>query len=151
MPLSVASNLSAPSWKALSKLGVITGRREAKVFWRWRDALRIRGRDDPSQVIATLSGGNQQKVMLGRWLQRDAHVLLLVEPTRGVDVGARQDIYKSIRELASRLVAVLIATSDIEEVVQVADRALVMNRGRVVASLDAHQISAERLVAATGD
>jgi ribose transport system ATP-binding protein len=151
MPLSVASNLSAPSWKALSKFGVITGRREAKVFWRWRDALRIRGRDDPSQVIATLSGGNQQKVMLGRWLQRDARVLLLVEPTRGVDVGARQDIYKSIRELASRLVAVLIATSDIEEVVQVADRALVMNRGRVVASLDAHQISAERLVAATGD
>jgi ABC-type sugar transport system ATPase subunit len=84
-------------------------------------------------------------------MQRDARVLLLIEPTRGVDVGARQDIYRSIRELASRQVAVLIATSDIEEVVQVSDRALVMSRGRVVASLDPDQVTAERLVATTGD
>ena len=87
-------------------------------------------------MLGTLSGGNQQKVLLGRWLERHSRVLLLIEPTRGVDVGARQEIYRSVRQLAAEGVAVLVATSDYEEVVQLADRAVVMARGRVVAELD---------------
>ena len=95
--------------------------------------LSIRSRNDPQQPIATLSGGNQQKVLLGRWLESGSRVLVLVEPTRGVDVGARAEIYRSIRELAADGIGVLVVTSDYEEVVQVADRAIVMARGAISA------------------
>ena len=98
----VAENLCVASWPALSRRGVITGRREAVAYRRWHDRLRIRSRNDPRQTMTTLSGGNQQKVLLGRWLERDVKVLLLVEPTRGVDVGAREEIYRAIRALTER-------------------------------------------------
>jgi ribose transport system ATP-binding protein len=143
---SVAENLSAPSWSRLSWLRtIVNGRVEAAAYRRWHDVLRVRSRNDPSQAITTLSGGNQQKVLLGRWLERGSRFLVLIEPTRGVDVGARQDIYRSIRDLAAGGAGVLIATSDYEEVFQVADRALVMARGRVVADLAGSEITTERL------
>ncbi len=99
MNRSVAENLCAASWPTLSRRGVITGRREATAYRRWHDRLHIRSRNDPRQTMSTLSGGNQQKVLLGRWLERDVKVLVLVEPTRGVDVGAREEIYRAIRAL----------------------------------------------------
>ena len=92
------------------------------------------GGSRPDQPIATLSGGNQQKVLLARWLERASPLLVLVEPTRGVDVGARADIYRALRELAADGTAVLVATCDYEEVVQLADRAVVMARGRSCAN-----------------
>jgi ribose transport system ATP-binding protein len=150
MVLSVAENLAAPSWPRLADRGFISARREAATYRRWHDELRIRSRDDPGQPLATLSGGNQQKVLLGRWLERDSRVLVLIEPTRGVDVGARAEIYRSIRALAARGVAVLVATSDYEEVVQLADRAAVMSRGRVVAHLGDEEITTERLTEEVG-
>jgi len=147
----VAENISAPSWGRLAKLRVFISRRvEALAYRRWHDALRIRSRNDPGQPIGTLSGGNQQKVVLGRWLERRSRALLLVEPTRGVDVGARQEIYRSIRDLSADGLGVLIATSDYEEVVQVADRAMVMARGRPVAMLEGDEITTERLTEAAG-
>jgi len=147
----VAENISAPSWPRLAKLKqFITSKAEALAYRRWHDALSIRSREDPKQPMATLSGGNQQKVMLGRWLERRSHALLLVEPTRGVDVGARQEIYRSIRRLGSEGVGILIPTSDYEEVVQVADRALVMARGQIVARLAEDSISTEQLIEAAG-
>jgi ribose transport system ATP-binding protein len=97
--------------------------------------------------LATLSGGNQQKVLLGRWLERHSNVLVLIEPTRGVDVGARQEIYKLLRSLAADGVAIVVSTSDYEEVVQLADRAIVMARGAIVAHLDGDEITTERLIA----
>jgi ribose transport system ATP-binding protein len=151
MTLSVASNLCAPSWPQLARAGLITAKREASVFRRWRETLKIQSRDDPSQLIGTLSGGNQQKVMLGRWLERDSRILLLIEPTRGVDVGARRDIYRSVREIARQGVGVLVATSDAEEVIQLADRAVVMDRGSVVNALDFEQVTFTRLLQVTGD
>jgi ribose transport system ATP-binding protein len=146
----VAENLCVASWPALSQHGVITGRREAVAYRRWHDRLHIRSRNDPRQTMTTLSGGNQQKVLLGRWLERDVRVLLLVEPTRGVDVGAREEIYRAIRALTEGGRAVLVATSDHEEVVQLADRALVMVRGRIVRELYGDQITASELVTAAG-
>ena len=101
-------------------------------------------------MLSTLSGGNQQKVLLGRWLEHDVKILLLIEPTRGVDVGARQEIYRAIRELAERGVSVLLASSDHEEVVQLADRAAVMVRGRITRELTGPQLTAQTLVAAAG-
>jgi ribose transport system ATP-binding protein len=147
----VAENLAAPSWGRLARRGgIITRGREARAYRRWHDELGIRSRDDPAQTLATLSGGNQQKVLLGRWLERRSRVLVLIEPTRGVDVGARQEIYRSIRELARGGVGVLVATSDYEEVVQVADRAAVMARGRVVAELADEEITMDRLTEEVG-
>jgi ribose transport system ATP-binding protein len=148
---SVAENISAPSWPRLARLKLfIDATIEALAYRRWHDALHIRSRNDPKQPIATLSGGNQQKVMLGRWLERRSHALLLVEPTRGVDVGARQEIYRSIRRLGSEGIGILIPTSDYEEVVQVADRAAVMARGKIVAMLREDAISIEHLIEAAG-
>jgi len=150
MQRPVAQNLCAPSWGRISRHGWITARDEARVYRRWHDLLHIRSRNDPNQLLSTLSGGNQQKVLLGRWLEHDVKILLLIEPTRGVDVGARQEIYRAIRELAERGVAVLLASSDHEEVVQLADRAAVMVRGRITRELAGAQLTAQTLVAAAG-
>ena len=148
---SVAENVAAPSWRRLARWKfLITSRREARAYRRWHDELSIRSRNDPRQPIGTLSGGNQQKVVLARWLERGTPLLVLVEPTRGVDVGARAELYRSMRELAASGVGMLVSTSDYEEVVQVADRATVMARGRVVAKLEGDEITTERLLTAAG-
>jgi ribose transport system ATP-binding protein len=146
----VAENVAVANWPRLSRMGVISDRVEAKAFRRWRERLSIRSRNDPRQLMGTLSGGNQQKVLLARWLERDSRALVLIEPTRGVDVGAREDIYRSLRDLASQGVAVLVVTSDYEEAVQVADRAYVMAKGHVAAELSGDEITTGKLLAAAG-
>ena len=149
---SVAENLAAPSWSRLARAGsFISARTESKAYARWHDVLGVRSRNDPKQRIGTLSGGNQQKVLLGRWLESGSRALVLVEPTRGVDVGARAEIYRSIRQLAARGIGVLVVTSDYEEVVQVADRAVVMARGAITARLEGAQLNIERLSSAAGE
>jgi len=146
---SVAENLSAPSWSRLAAARLfIWSESEAAAYARWHDVLRIRSRNNPKQPIGTLSGGNQQKVLLGRWLESRSRVLVLVEPTRGVDVGARIEIYGSIRRLSEEGVGVLVVTSDHEEVVQLVDRAVVMSRGKITARLDGDEITVERLASA---
>jgi ribose transport system ATP-binding protein len=106
--------------------------------------------DDPSQVITTLSGGNQQKVMLARWLGRGARVLVLEEPTMGVDVGAKAEIYEMLdRELAGGAAALLVS-SDLDEVAGICHRALIFNRGRIVEELDRAELSVGRLTALVG-
>ncbi len=147
----VSENVAVASWGRLATLGqLITRRSEAKAYRRWHDKLSIRSRNDPRQAMGTLSGGNQQKVLLARWLERRSRVLVLIEPTRGVDVGARQDIYKALRVLSADGVAVLISTSDYEEAVQVADRVYVMSKGAMVADLTGDAITTTRLLAAAG-
>jgi ribose transport system ATP-binding protein len=143
----VAENVAAPSWRRLARFRAFISRRaEARAYRHWHDVLSIRSRSDPLQTVATLSGGNQQKVVVARWLERGSPVLVMVEPTRGVDVGARADLYTSLRELASQGVAILISTADHEEVVQVADRAFVMARGRVVGELEGDAITTNGLL-----
>jgi ribose transport system ATP-binding protein len=147
----VAENVAVASWGRLATFGQFINRRtEGKAYRRWHEKLSIRSRNDPRQPMGTLSGGNQQKVLLSRWLERKSHVLVLIEPTRGVDVGARQDIYRALRVLAAEGVAVLISTSDYEEAVQVADRVYVMSKGEIVADLTGDAITTTRLLAAAG-
>jgi len=147
----VSENVAVASWPRLAALGQFIRRSsETRAYRRWHDKLSIRSRNDPRQPMGTLSGGNQQKVLLGRWLERESRVLVLIEPTRGVDVGARQDIYRALRDLAMDGVGVLISTSDYEEAVQVADRVYVMARGEIVADLTGDEITTTRLLAAAG-
>jgi ribose transport system ATP-binding protein len=147
----VMENVAVASWGRLARFRQFISRRsEAKAYRRWHDKLSIRSRNDPRQVMGTLSGGNQQKVLLGRWLERSSKVLVLIEPTRGVDVGARQDIYRALRDLSAERVAVLISTSDYEEAVQVADRVYVMAKGAIVANLTGAAVTTTRLLAASG-
>jgi ribose transport system ATP-binding protein len=147
---SIAENLSVASWSRMAHFGFIKKVDEEKAYFTWQKALSISARRGPSQEIATLSGGNQQKVLLGRWFEAAVDVLLLVEPTRGVDVGARRDIYDIIRKQAKESnVAVLVATSDYEEVVLLADRALVVSRGSISAEFTDDSVEASKLIAAS--
>lgn len=104
---------------------------ETRTARHWIAALGIRARGT-EQAMKTLSGGNQQKVCIGRWLGGDLRLLVLEEPTRGVDVGARRDLYMELRRLASSGLAILVLSSDVEEVAGLADRSIVLDRGRVV-------------------
>jgi len=115
----------------------------------WINVLGIRTRG-PEQKIRTLSGGNQQKVCIARWLVDGVRLLILEEPTRGVDVGARKEIYGKLRELADRGFAVLVLSSDVEEVAGLGDRMLVLDRGRIVGRFDRGATPAA-LMAATND
>jgi ribose transport system ATP-binding protein len=149
-PRSVAENLAAPSWKRLARGAMISRSAEARAFANWHKVLKVRSSPDGSEAISTLSGGNQQKVLLGRWLEAGSKLLLLVEPTRGVDVGARQEIYGVLRDLARQGHGILMASSDYEDITEAATRALVMVRGRVVAHLAQDDITTERLTEAAG-
>lgn len=145
----VAENLAVPSWPRYSLKGIITKKKENTAYLRWSELLKIRARNDPDQLIATLSGGNQQKVLLARWFECNAKVLVLIEPTRGVDVGARRDIYNTLRQNAKdNKIGILITTSDHEEVTQVADRVVVMSRGKQVAQYKGKEINNSQIIQA---
>jgi ABC-type sugar transport system ATPase subunit len=107
----------------------------------------------PSRRVGTLSGGNQQKAVLGRWLAVDPRVLLLDEPTRGVDVGARAEIHAEVRRLADAGSAVVFASSELEEILMLADRILVLHEGSLVGELaaaDATELAIMRLATGGG-
>jgi ABC-type sugar transport system ATPase subunit len=130
-------------------LGFIDEDADELVAQKRIEELRIRGA--ASAEVATLSGGNQQKVVLGKWLEDPPRVLLLDEPTRGVDVGAREEIYGLVEKLTAKGTAVLLASSDLPEVLRLAHRIVVLRQGRVVAELDGRTGTEEEIVAlATG-
>jgi ABC-type sugar transport system ATPase subunit len=112
---------------------------------RMIERLAIRCKS-PAQAVGNLSGGNQQKVALSKWLLSGARVLVLDEPTRGVDVGARQEIYRIIRELAAEGVAIVIVSSDLPEILAICERVVVMHEGRVTGELNASQLSEAKIM-----
>jgi L-arabinose transport system ATP-binding protein len=145
MKRSVRDNISLAVLGRLATFGVIRRGEERRLAQQQVDELRVR---TPSieQEIAKLSGGNQQKVVLARWLARQSKLLILDEPTRGVDVGAKADIYAIIDRLAQQGVAVLVISSDLPEVLGLADRIVVMQAGRVAGTLDRAEASEERIL-----
>jgi ABC-type sugar transport system ATPase subunit len=149
---SVRENFTLASLPDFARLGFVNARRERTALARYIEALRIR-LATAEQPVEQLSGGNQQKVLLARWLQARSRVILFDEPTRGVDVGARYDIYLLINELAAQGKAVLLISSELPEVLGMADRILVMRAGRVageVAAAGATQEQVFRLAAGLG-
>jgi ribose transport system ATP-binding protein len=128
--LSVVDNLTLAALARSARAGVLDRGAQRAAAQRWLDALAVRV-NDPLRPIAALSGGNQQKVALARLLHCDADVLLLDEPTRGIDVGSKAEIYRLIGELAGRGKAVLMCSSYLPELLGVCDRIAVMHRGRL--------------------
>jgi ribose transport system ATP-binding protein len=129
--LSVAQNLAAAFWGDHRVGPFVSAASERRAAQTWIDRLGIRSRG-PDQPIRLLSGGNQQKVCVARWLHPSAKVLILEEPTRGVDVGARADIYARLSDIAGQGMAILVLSSDAEEIAGLCHRALVIDRGRIV-------------------
>ena len=130
---SVAENIVLSARRHFSHFGLVNGRREARLADGFIDKLRVRT-PSPRQDIVNLSGGNQQKTILARWLaEPDLKVLLVDEPTRGIDVGAKSEIYGILYELAERGLAIGMVSSELSELMGTCDRILVMREGRIVA------------------
>ncbi|MFD4139794.1 sugar ABC transporter ATP-binding protein [Streptomyces sp. NPDC058572] len=142
---SVTRNVSLSTLPRFARGGWLDRRRERAAAQQATRELSLRP-DDPDARIRTLSGGNQQKAVLARWLLRGCRVLLLDEPTRGVDVGARAELYTVIRRLADEGLAVLLVSSEVPEVLGLADRVLVLREGSVVHTADARQLDEHRVL-----
>jgi ribose transport system ATP-binding protein len=139
------TNITIANLARLNTTGWIRKTEEAGVVQRWFERLRIRARD-AEQHVAELSGGNQQKVLFARWLERDCSVLLLDEPTRGVDVGARDDIYAELDRLAAAGKTLLMVSSDLRELMAMCDRIGVMSAGSLVRVFERGQWSEQALL-----
>ncbi len=142
---SVGFNLSLPNLWQLSVLGMVQRARENEMGKHWVDQLHIKT-PDLQQTVGVLSGGNQQKVVLGKWLAHGPRILILDEPTRGVDVGARSEIYAIIDQLAAAGVGIWMISSDMEEVLGMSDRILVLHEGQVTGHLQRHEFSEEAVM-----
>ena len=151
MSMPIFSNVSLPSLrKFLNRFGKINRRAEFETANGYRDQLSIRSPDVVVDV-GKLSGGNQQKVMLAKWLETKPRILIFDEPTRGVDVGAKAEVHNIIRDLAKQGVAIIVISSDLPEVMALADRILVMREGRQMGIFDIGSASQENIMAlATG-
>ncbi len=140
LDFSMAENLSLPDLKAYARSSIIIHEAELKNAERQKNALNIRA-PSVTGAVGTLSGGNQQKVVLARWLSMKPRVIIFDEPTRGIDVGAKNEIYELMRKLADDGVAILMISSDMEEVIGVSDRIAVMHEGAISGFLDRARFS----------
>jgi ribose transport system ATP-binding protein len=142
---TIAANLSLPQLARLGRAGMISRSKERLLATRWTRELRIRAPGIETRVL-TLSGGNQQKVVLGKWLAAGADVLIVDEPTRGIDVGAKLEIYTLLDRLAAEGAGILMISSDLPEIMGMSDRILVMHQGRAQALLDARSATQETVL-----
>ena len=145
LDLNIAANLALPSLRSLSRLGFVLRSRARALYTLLVPRVRLRC-TGPNQRAVTLSGGNQQKIVIGKWLATNPSVLLLDEPTRGVDVGAKAEIHDVIRQLATSGMAVLLSSSEMPELLSLCDRVLVLCEGRVNGELQGSAINEEAIL-----
>lgn len=148
LPLSISVNATMANTEAISRFGFLQLRRQDAIGADYIAKLRIKAQG-PRQPAGRLSGGNQQKVVIAKWLFREPRVFLFDEPTRGIDVGAKVEVFDFLHELAGRGAAILMVSSEIPELLQVADRILVMRQGRISGELPATTTPEEIMSLAT--
>ncbi len=150
MNFSIAANVTLPILQKVSRLGLVDPRREQKLASAYAGQLRVRS-TGVEQLVSALSGGNQQKVVLGKWLATNPSVLILDEPTRGIDVGAKSEVHRIISELAAHGLAIILISSDLPEVLAMADRVIVLHEGHITGEFARSEATQERVMfAATG-
>jgi rhamnose transport system ATP-binding protein len=147
MDMSIARNVTLASLARLSRHGLLFGSRERRFARDWAERLQVKYNRD-TDPMTSLSGGNQQKVVLAKWLSRSPTVIIVDEPTRGIDVGTKSEVHRILTELARGGVAVLVISSELPEVLALADRILVMREGRIVAELPGEGANEEQILAA---
>ena len=144
--LGILTNFSVAALGRFSNgFGFMAERRERKSLSEYKKMLSIR-MASPEQAMEGLSGGNQQKVVLARWLARDPKVLIVDEPTRGVDVGAKAEVHQILVQLARRGIAIMMISSELPEVLAVSDRIVTMRRGRITGEMPAIEATEEKLM-----
>jgi ribose transport system ATP-binding protein len=146
LPMSVKVNLSFAALDRVSRHGVVDRASERRMIDQMIELLAIRtdGTDVP---VGALSGGNQQKVVIAKWLMVEPRIILLNDPTRGIDVGTKQELYRLLRELADRGAAILFYSTDYDELIGCCDRVAVMYDGRIVRELRGAEITEQAIVA----
>jgi ribose transport system ATP-binding protein len=145
LPQSIANNLTAPILERISPRGVVSETNEQSRLDEMIRTLQIKV-SSADLAVSTLSGGNQQKVVIAKWLATKPKLLLLIDPTRGIDVGTKQEIYKLLRDLANDGLAILLYTTDYDELIGLCDRALVMYDGRINAELSGDQLTEQNIL-----
>ena len=145
MELSIERNVTLPRSRSLSRLGLLFGGRERREAVEWTDRLQTKYRR-LGDTVGTLSGGNQQKVVLAKWLATAPRVLIVDEPTRGIDVGTKAEVHRLMSSLAADGVAVVMVSSELPEVLGMSDRVLVMREGRIVAEIQRADASEESVM-----
>jgi rhamnose transport system ATP-binding protein len=146
-PMSVGDNVTLAVLPDLTPGGVLRPRRERALAQRFLDQLRIKA-TSPGQVVRSLSGGNQQKVVLAKWLAAEPKILLLDEPTHGVDVGTKADVHRTISNLAAQGLTILLISSELPEILGMSDRVLVMREGLLVSEFSRAEATQERIIEA---
>ena len=148
MPLAISSNITLPLLgNYLNRIGLLNGPAERQTAESFRQRLNIRT-PDVDTMVGNLSGGNQQKVMLSKWLNIKPKLLILDEPTRGIDVGAKAEVHQIINQLAAEGIAILMISSDLPEVLAMSDRILVMREGRQMEVFERDEVDQERVMTA---
>ncbi len=150
MNFSIAANVTLSILHQVSRLGLVDPRREQKIATEYSTQLSVRS-EGVEQLVNALSGGNQQKVVLGKWLATNPSVLILDEPTRGIDVGAKAEVHRIISDLAAKGLAIILISSELPEVLAMADRVIVLHEGHVTGTFTRSEATQERVMfAATG-
>ena len=144
LPMTVAQNTSLPSIGSYARFGWLNRAKERVVAEQEKTRLRTKAHSI-HQLVVNLSGGNQQKVVLGKWLAMQPRVLICDEPTRGIDVGAKAEIYRHLDALAKQGMTILMVSSDMEEIIGMSDRVLVMHERRIKGVLPRHELTQERI------
>lgn len=147
---SIGENLSLPLLKLYARLGLMQRKKENEDWRYYMERLKVKA-PSAKTLVSSLSGGNQQKVILARWLLTKPKVLLLDEPTRGIDVGAKEEIYLLINELAASGLAVVVISSELPEVIGLSDRIITLCEGRLTGEIAQHEANQERLLSMATD
>jgi ABC-type sugar transport system ATPase subunit len=139
---SVKDNMSLPIIRKISRLSFISAKKEVRLVRDYIAKFGIKV-SSVTRAVDNLSGGNQQKVVISKWLMTEPRMLLLDEPTKGVDVGSKQEIYNLIKEMARSGICIILSTSDLEEIIELSDRIVVLNEGKIRGEVNKNEATPE--------